>query len=300
MEAIDSAFLGFEVAGRLDALYVDEGAQVTQGQLLAELDTDLIDSRIAATNAQVVEARTRLELAEATLTRLLNARGKGAITDQDIDEARQVRDAARAGLSSAQAQRQTLAVEREKHRLTAPFAAEVMTKALSVGSVVGAGTPALELQAQALRVRLSVPENIEVKTGDALQISRGATTFEGTVEHVLSRRDPVTGARTALVGLPDGAPVVAGDWVRAQAGVTSAADGYWVPVTALARDAVGWVVYVVDDNNQVDRLAVSVVTTNGNEALIQGQLQAADIIVADGLQRMVPGQSVSLNEVARP
>lgn len=52
-----------EVSGRIDQLLVNEGDQVTEGQVVAEIDADLLD-------AQIAEAEAGLALAEAQLARV--------------------------------------------------------------------------------------------------------------------------------------------------------------------------------------------------------------------------------------
>jgi HlyD family secretion protein len=55
--------MGFRVGGRIAAIGVDEGAKVTQGQLLATLDTATIDSRIAESDARVAQAQANYDKA---------------------------------------------------------------------------------------------------------------------------------------------------------------------------------------------------------------------------------------------
>lgn len=55
--------MGFRVGGRIAAIGVDEGAKVTQGQLLATLDTATIDSRVAESDARVAQAQANYDKA---------------------------------------------------------------------------------------------------------------------------------------------------------------------------------------------------------------------------------------------
>lgn len=54
-----------KVAGRLLAIYVQEGQYVRQGQLIALVDRSLIDPQIASTRAQLEQAQARLVQSEA-------------------------------------------------------------------------------------------------------------------------------------------------------------------------------------------------------------------------------------------
>ena len=53
-----------ELAGRVSAVHVDEGARVTAGQLLLELDHALLDAQIAQAQAAVNTAQAQLNLAQ--------------------------------------------------------------------------------------------------------------------------------------------------------------------------------------------------------------------------------------------
>jgi HlyD family secretion protein len=91
--------LGFRVNGRIAQIGVDEGTKVQAGQLLATLETDTIDSRIAEADARVAQA-------EAQFAKLRNGNRR-----QDIAQARARVSAAAAVAENAQrdfARRQAL------------------------------------------------------------------------------------------------------------------------------------------------------------------------------------------------
>jgi HlyD family secretion protein len=52
--------LGFRVNGRISGIGVEEGARVKHGQLLATLETNTLDSRIAEADARVAQAQAQL------------------------------------------------------------------------------------------------------------------------------------------------------------------------------------------------------------------------------------------------
>jgi multidrug efflux pump subunit AcrA (membrane-fusion protein) len=52
---------GFRVGGRIAGIGVEEGAKVTQGQLLATLDTATLDSRIAEADARLAQAQAQFD-----------------------------------------------------------------------------------------------------------------------------------------------------------------------------------------------------------------------------------------------
>lgn len=56
-----TADLGFQLAGRILAIEVDEGDEVTEGQLLARLDTRELEANLEAARAQRAAAEARLD-----------------------------------------------------------------------------------------------------------------------------------------------------------------------------------------------------------------------------------------------
>jgi HlyD family secretion protein len=117
-----------KVGGRISRLFVDEGMRVRQGQILATIDPQVINSQVAALRAQLAGAQARLAAArknatyqqdqtttsiaqyehnvEAALARLKQAEAEAdaqpRLTQQSIDIAQANLDAARASLRAQQ------------------------------------------------------------------------------------------------------------------------------------------------------------------------------------------------------
>lgn len=122
------------VAGRIQSVDVRENDRVKAGDLLFSLDPkplrllvdqtkadlDIAEAALAAqtrslkaetqnaaiAEEQIARATTNLALAEATLTRLEALRPKGYVTQQQVDDARTLRDDAQVSLSQAMKQAQ--------------------------------------------------------------------------------------------------------------------------------------------------------------------------------------------------
>src|SRR3990170_3585867 len=60
----DEIALGAEVGGRVAALQVDEGADVTAGAVLATLDTAVLDAQMRQADAAIEVARANLALVQ--------------------------------------------------------------------------------------------------------------------------------------------------------------------------------------------------------------------------------------------
>ena len=289
VEARDSAELGFELPGKINALNVREGDRVRSGQVLAELDREILQSQRNEVLAGLAQAEATESLAQVSLQRLRDARDKGAITAQSIDEASQQLTAARASVRLYQSQLSTIDVQLSKHSIRAPFDGTVINKYQSQGAVVGAGTPVFTLQGNEQQLRVAVPEGVNFEVGNTINLPDQVT---GQIYSALPTRNALTAASEILIDLPS-SPWLAGDWVRIATEQTATMEGWWVPVSALKRGAGGWQLYRVEDGRAL-KTAVELLETDGIQALVQGPLEVADEVIAAGIHRMVPGQRVEL------
>ena len=111
LKGLDSVDVGSQISGKITKIYVDFNDQVKIGQVLAEIDTTSLQSRVEQSKAQVNAADASLVLAKATQaqTKAQYARAqdlsqKGLISSKDLDTAKADADRASASITSATAQ----------------------------------------------------------------------------------------------------------------------------------------------------------------------------------------------------
>ena len=79
--------------------------------------------------------------------------------------------------------------------------------------------------------------------------------------------------------------------------------GFWIPITALNRSGKGiWSVMVVEQAGEqnlgsVVKRLVQVTQFEDNRVLIDGPVNPGDLVIADGIHRIVSGQRVEINTV---
>lgn len=116
LEPRDYVDVGAQVSGQLTKLHVDVGDIVEQGQLLAEIDADVQEARVAGSRAQLrsLEARLKEREAQQELARLKWQRQQRLAKDRATsDEAVQ---SARAELLMVDAQIDSLKAQIEEHK----------------------------------------------------------------------------------------------------------------------------------------------------------------------------------------
>jgi RND family efflux transporter MFP subunit len=128
-----------ERAGKLTTLLAEENTRVRAGDLLAEIDSDELRAALEETRARIAEAEADLELATRMLARREGLVSREAIAIQLLDETRRDHDAAKARLAALGAERDRLAIQIEKCRITAPISGTISHRFVDAGEVLEAG-----------------------------------------------------------------------------------------------------------------------------------------------------------------
>lgn len=107
----DYVDVGAQVSGQLKKIHVEIGSEVKAGELLAEIDPVVLQSRVDATRAQLrnlraqlMERESDLKLAELQLRRQRNLMKEDATTVEALQNAEAVRLAAQAQIEALKAQ----------------------------------------------------------------------------------------------------------------------------------------------------------------------------------------------------
>lgn len=304
VEARRSSDVGFELSGRLAAVRVEEGDTVAAGDVLAELDI----ARLAAARLEAEASRNGvaadLALARATLGRFVDALQFDGVSAQELDEARQRVQTLEAQVALAEARINSIDVDIDKSRLTAPYAARVSRRSFDEGQVVTAGQPVISIVEAAppeVRVGVTGPALVDLRADDRVIVQAAGRRLTGTLARVLPRRERATRTVDVIVRLPeDAADIYPGDVAELLIPQVVDAPGFRVPLAALAEGERGtWTVTIaVPGANAgeyvVSRRLVEVLHQDGEYAYVRGPLTAGEWYLPRGLQRLVPGQLVAV------
>jgi len=205
--------VGSEVSGRIDSVYVDVNDSVSQGQVLARINTDVIQDQIRQQQAALNAARAAVSQATATLnvdTAQLNrlqevyriSGGKvPSQTELETAEATVKRDragvtSAQANVAAAEAQLSSAITNRDRAVIRSPVSGVVLARQVEPGQTVAASfsTPTLFVIAEnlsAMQLRVNVDE------ADVGQVRQGQkATF--TVDAYPGRQFPAVVERVDL------------------------------------------------------------------------------------------------------
>jgi HlyD family secretion protein len=168
--------VGSQVSGRIEKIFADFNARVEKGQLIAQLETDIYQSRVAQNDAnyklaqaQRQEAKVALADAESSLRRIKNLSRELVASERELEIAETTFNAARATFDAAlarEAQAQALLhaskVDLEHTSIYSPVDGIVISRNCDVGQTVIASfqTPDLFLIAQDL-TRMQVEASVD-------------------------------------------------------------------------------------------------------------------------------------------
>jgi membrane fusion protein (multidrug efflux system) len=131
------------VEGFLESMTFREGSFVRQGDLLYTIDRKPLEAILAAARAERATAEAALEKANNDVARYTPLVVKQAVSQQELDNARSARDAARAQVEAAAAAVEKATLDLSYTRVVAPISGLIGTTNVKPGSLVGRGESTL-------------------------------------------------------------------------------------------------------------------------------------------------------------
>jgi HlyD family secretion protein len=124
------------IPGIVERIHVEPGDAVEPGQLLVEIDRELLASQAAEAEAALREAEVALRFAALELGRAEELVANNVQSAQHLDDMRSRHEAARARVTAAQAKLRTLTTQLGYARVTSPLAGRVLDVPVEEGSAV--------------------------------------------------------------------------------------------------------------------------------------------------------------------
>jgi RND family efflux transporter MFP subunit len=324
------ATVSAKVTGQVAEVLVEEGMEVTEGQLLARLDDsnarralELSEARLAAARSRVVEVEVLLRQAEIDLDRTRELRAVDAESQAALDAALSARDAAIARLAAARDEvgvaegevsvgRQSL----EDTRIRAPFAGVAISKDAQPGEMVspvsaGGGftrtgiTTIVDMQSLEIEVDVNEAYIQRVRPGQPVAATLDAYPEWRIPAHVITIV-PAADRQKATVRVRIGFDELGDPRVLPDMGVKVAFRGdgeegaaartaLLVPERAVRDEGETSVVFVVRDGS-VERRAVAVGPAVGGRVEVRSGLRPTERVVLDPPPSLADGDRVRVSE----
>jgi len=282
--------------------YVDIGAHVKQGQLLADLDTPEIDQELNQAVAQREQTASSLVLAKSSLERWQQLRQRDAVSQQELDERQSTYNQDMANLDAADANVRRLRQLESFKRIVAPFAGVVTQRNVDVGDLIDAGSGTSRAlfalaQSDPLRVYVQLPQAYAQGIADGQQVvvtqaELPEQQFHGSITHIAGAIDVPTRSLQIEVTLPnpDG-KLRPGAYVQVALQAVAHAR-LLVPGNALLFRAEGPRLAVVDANGVVKLHKVLIAQDLGQTLEIESGIEPTDQVIINPSDSVADGDHV--------
>ena len=316
--AFEAANIFARTSGYIEKRYVDIGAHVKKGDLLADITAPELDQQIAQAQATLAQNQATLqqtqasrELADVTNARDSNLVKQGWLTAQQGDNDRLTLRAQQAAVGVAQsniaaqeAQIRVLQQEKAYQRVVAPFDGVITQRNVDNGSLVQAGSTFMFtlMHSKVIRTQVFVPQD------EAFGVTPGidadirvpeipGRTFPGKVTRIATALQP--GSRTLLTEIdvpnPDGL-LSPGIYCTVELSIPRKTPSMIIPSDALVFDENGLHVVLVR-NGTVHLQQVSIARDFGTTVEVREGVQPGDQVVLNPAVSLAEGSKVTVRKV---
>jgi len=298
------------VDGQLMTVPVKEGDLVTEGQLIAQIDPRPYQVQLEQAEGTMARDQAMLANAKVDLDRYRTLINQDAIPKQQLDTQVALVAQYEGNIKTDQANIDNAKLQLTYAHITAPITGRIGLRQMDPGNIVHASdTTGLLIitQVQPIAVLFTIPEDDlppilkKLRAGAHLPIiatnrDKSEKLASGTLLTIDNSIDPTTGT-SRLKGIfenKDNA-LFPNQFVNIRVLVETLANQVIVPEVAVQQGSQGQFVYVVEgtgDQAKVRVQKVQVGETEGQDAQILSGLNAGDVVVTDGTDKLQNGSPV--------
>jgi len=297
-------------SGYIRHWYVDIGARVKQGQLLAVVETPELDQQLRQARANLKNAEANQQIADITATRWQNLLKTDSVSHQEADQAVSDLHSKEALVDSNRANVDRLEQLQSFERIIAPVNGVITARNTDIGALIQADTTApkeiFHLSAiHKLRIYVPVPEiyAASVRTGDKVDVTLDAfpgQRFAGTLVRNANAIDSASRTLNVEVDVDNSSGrLMPGAYAFVHFKVPATNGAVTIPSNTLLFRSEGLRVGVVR-NSRVALVPITVGQDYGDPVEVLSGLTARDAVVvnpsdslADGAQVRVEGKAAN-------
>jgi membrane fusion protein, multidrug efflux system len=292
-----------EIEGRITGIAVDEGGSVEEGAVVIEIDPERRRLELAAGRAQLAQVQANYVKERRQAERIRKLHTQNVSSEQKLEDAETALTLAR---SQVEAQRAALGVTERAladASVSAPFAGMIARRAVQLGEFVQPGKPLVELVAlDPLEVVFSLTEldTERVRPGQQIAVTVGAfpdRVFHGQVSFVSPTVDPATRTLRIKAEIQNSeGHLRPGLFARVSLGVAPRSGVVMVPEEALIQRSDGALLFKLDAENRVKRVAVTTGAHDGGRVEVRGDVHPGDRVVRRGHGGLADGAVVAVRD----
>jgi RND family efflux transporter MFP subunit len=312
IQAFSQSPIYARVDGYVHTWYVDIGAHVTKGQLLAEIDAPEVDQQLNQARAMLSQAETSLALAKTTAPRYQELIKTNSVSQQEVDQNNQNLAAQTANVQAAEAAVSRLEQMQGFEKIVAPFDGVITLRKTDFGDLVNAGNAGVgrELfrisQNNVVRVFVTVPEEFskQIMSGTKASMDLAELPNRHFAAPVTRTADAIDiNSRTLTVELdvpnPSG-ELLPGAYANVHFQLPLNVVPLVLPSSTILFQAAGPQVAVVNSQSQVELRKVTLGHDFGDTIEIVSGVHQTDAVIANPPDSLTSGMRVAVQTAANP
>lgn len=313
VQAFEKVELRARVQGFLLKQAFQAGAQVEAGQTLFEIERKPFEAVLAQRNAQLAAAEATLKQSAAQLARYQALKNREVASEAQLDMQIAEEARARAAVLEAKAAILDAEIKLSYTTITAPISGRIGREMVTPGNLVGpeSGVLATVVRTDKMYVLFPVTQVqlIEARRntgGEPLtvraRLSDGTLLpTRGRIDFLDVTVDPRTDGQLvrAVFENADGA-LSDGQTIRLVIEQTAPQEVTTIPLAAVSTDQQGQFVYLVNQQDVVERRKVELGPQRDGLVAISSGLSPGDRVIVQGQQKVRPGAKVAPQSNADP
>lgn len=321
IEAVEMVELRPRVAGYIESINFEDGAEVKEGDLLFVIDPKPYQAELDRAQAQRNQADIRLELARNDLKRAEALRGTRALSDEEYDTRSKAVREAEGALAAAQAAEAAARLNLDYTRITAPISGRIGRRLVTKGNLVqiqgngGATVLATIVSLDPIYAYFDVEESAFLSyrtntmcmppgsggsndlTCELRLVTEPTFAHRGRLDFFDNAVNPRTGTiRLRGVFTNTDRSLVPGMFARMRVPASAPDRALLVPEVAVLSDQGYKFVYVVNTQSKIEQRIIQTGRAQGELRAVTQGLAPEDRIVVNGLVMLRPGIQVQVQD----
>ena len=305
--AFNTVSVRSRVDGQLIQVNVKEGQDVKKGQLLAQIDPRPFQVQLEQGQAQLFRDQAQLRDAQLNYQRFKDLlHESGAMSQQQVDTQKAQADQLEGAVRADQAAIDNAKLQITYSRITSPIDGRIGLRLVDVGNIVHSTDQNglfVITQLHPIAVIFTLPEDSlrsvsqRMKHGtldvDAYARDNQTKLATGKLQTIDNQIDQQTGtAKLKAVFTNVDNMLWPNQFVNVRLLLDVKKNSIIVPSAAVQRGPQGTFVYLVKQDKTVEVRPVTVTLAQGNQSAIGSGLQAGDVVVTDGQDKLQQGMTV--------
>jgi len=299
--AFNTVTVRSRVDGQIVKVNFTEGQFVHEGDALMEIDPRPFQVMLEQAEGQLAKDQAQLHDVQVDFERYTTLYNEGVVPKQQVDTQQAQVGQFLGAIKADQATIDNAKLQLVYSRITAPISGRVGLRLVDIGNIVHAtDTTGLLVitQLQPISVIFTLPQDqlqqvlVKIRGGGVLPVQaydRDDTTkiADGKLATIDNQIDPTTGTyKLKAIFSNDNNVLFPNQFVNVHMLVDTKRNVVIVPAAAIQRGPQGTYVYVVSRGDTVNIRMVTVAQTTGNNVGVSSGLNAGDVVVIDGQDKL--------------